>query len=77
MYVYRRVAFSAVDIIIPKEEEIFGPKIVMTKTIIYFFKLKVWLSRNQFKPVLSKCATIASKKLLKKIRHEDNFFYKA
>ena len=43
-YVYRRVSFSAVVIIISKEEKIFGPKMLMMKT--------VWrLSRNQFKPV--------------------------
>ena len=28
-YVYRRVSFSAVEIIISKEEEIFGPEILM------------------------------------------------
>ena len=36
-YVYRRVSFSTVDIIISQEEEIFGPKILITKTTIYFF----------------------------------------
>ena len=36
-YVYRRVSFTAVDIIISKEEEIFGPKILMMETTISFF----------------------------------------
>ena len=47
--VYRRVSFSAVDIIISKEEEIFSPKIWMMETTIYFLSegLTVW-SRNQF-----------------------------
>ena len=36
-YVYRRVSFSAVDIIISKEEEIFGQKILMMETTISFF----------------------------------------
>ena len=42
-YVCRRVFFSAVDIIISKEEEIFGPKILMMVTTILFFYLKVLL----------------------------------
>ena len=42
-YVYRRVSFSEVDIIISKEEEIFGPQVLMMVTTIYFFYLKVWL----------------------------------
>ena len=45
------VSFSAVDIIISKEEEIFGPKILMMETTISFLSegLAVWrLSRNQF-----------------------------
>ena len=53
-YFYRRVSFSAVDINISKEEEIFGPKIMMMVTTISFLSegLAVWrLSRNQFKPV--------------------------
>ena len=48
------MSFSAVDIIISKEEEIFGPKILMVETEISFLSegLAVWrLSRNQFKPV--------------------------
>ena len=36
-YVYRHVSFTAVDIIISKEEEIFGPKILMMETTISFF----------------------------------------
>ena len=35
-YVYRRVSISVVDIFISKEEEIFGPKILMMETIIPF-----------------------------------------
>ena len=53
-YVYRHVSFSGVDIIISKEEEIFGPKILMMETTISFLSegLAIWrLSRNQFKPV--------------------------
>ena len=54
-YVYRRVSFSAVEIIISKEEEIFSPKILMMETTISFFLsegLAVWRqSRNQFKSV--------------------------
>jgi hypothetical protein len=48
------VSFSEVDIIISNEEEIFGPKILMMVTTIYFLSegLALWrLSRNQFKPV--------------------------
>jgi hypothetical protein len=49
------VSFSEEDLIISKEEEIFGPKILMMVTTIYFFLsegLAVWrLSRNLFKPV--------------------------
>ena len=41
-YVYRRVSSSEVDIIISKEEEIFGPQILMMVTTVYFY-LKVWL----------------------------------
>ena len=36
-YAYRRVSFSAIDIIISKEEEIFGPKILMMETTISIF----------------------------------------
>ena len=53
-YVYRRVSFRAVDIIISKQEEICGPKILTMETTIFIFvwSLAVWrLSRNQFKPV--------------------------
>ena len=53
-YVYCCVSFSAVDIIISKEEEIFGPKILMMLMNISFLVegLAVWrLSRNKFKPV--------------------------
>ena len=56
-YVYRRVSFSAVDIIISKEEEKFGTKILMMKTTISFLSegLAVWrLSRNQFEQKLLK-----------------------
>ena len=35
-YVYHRVSFSVVDIIISKDEEIFGLKILMTETTFYF-----------------------------------------
>ena len=48
------VYFNAVDIIISKEEEKFGPKILMMETTISVLSegLAVWrLSRNQFKPV--------------------------
>ena len=43
-YVYHRVSFSAVDIIILKEEEIFSPKILMMETTISFLSegLAVW-----------------------------------
>jgi hypothetical protein len=37
------VSFNAVDIIISKDEEIFGPKILMMETTIFFFCLAVWL----------------------------------
>ena len=53
-YVYRRVSFTAVVIIISQEQEIFGSKILMMETTISFLSecLAVWrLSRNQFKPV--------------------------
>ena len=49
-----RVSFSAVDIIISKEEEIFGPKILMMETKISFLSegLAVWrLSKPHFKSV--------------------------
>ena len=36
-YVYRRVSFSAVDIIISKQDEIFGPNIFMMETTISIF----------------------------------------
>ena len=42
-YVYLRVSFSVVDTIISKEEEIFGSKILMMETPIFFLGLKVWL----------------------------------
>jgi hypothetical protein len=35
-YVYRRVSLSAVDIILSKEEYIFGPKILTMETTISF-----------------------------------------
>ena len=50
MYVYRRVSFSAVDIVISKEEEIVGPKILKQQ---YLFLVEGLLSSNQFKPVLA------------------------
>ena len=53
-YVYRRVSFTAVDIIISKEEKVFGPKILMMETTISFLSeglAVLRLSRNQFKPV--------------------------
>ena len=54
-FVYCLVSYSAIDIIISKEEEIFGPRILMMETTIFFVVsegLAVWrLSRNQFKPV--------------------------
>ena len=62
-YVYRRVSFSAVDIIISKKEEILGPQFLMMVTTISFFYLKVWLfggwaetSLNQFEQKLLKIA---------------------
>ena len=50
-YVYCRVSFRAVDIIISKDEEIFGPKILMMETTIFFLSDAWRLSRNQFQPV--------------------------
>ena len=56
-YGYCHVSFSTVDIIISKEEKIFGPKILMMVTKIFFLSegLAVWrLNRNQFEQKLSK-----------------------
>ena len=52
-YVYRRVSFSVVDIIITKEEKIFVQKSWWWKQQLFFFEgLAVWrLSRKQLKPV--------------------------
>ena len=53
-YVYRCESFSVVDIIIEKEEEIFGQKILMMVTTISFLVkgfTVLRLSINQFVPV--------------------------
>ena len=50
-YVYRRVSFSAVDIIISKEEAIFGPKILMMEMTISFFVWRFGCLEAEQKPV--------------------------
>ena len=50
-YVYRRVSFSAVDIIISKEEKIFSPKILMMETTISFFVWRFGCLKAEQKPV--------------------------
>ena len=50
-YVYRRVSFSAVDIIISKEEEIFGPTILMMVRQYLFFIWRFGCLEAEQKPV--------------------------
>ena len=52
-YVYRRVSFRAVDIIISKEEEIFSPKTLMMETTISFFVLMLGCLEAEQKTVLT------------------------
>ena len=52
-YVYCHVSFSAVDIIISKEEEIFSPKILMMETTISFFVRRFGCLEAEQKPVLT------------------------
>ena len=49
--VYLRVSFSVGDIIISKEEEMFGPKILMMETTIFFFVWRVGCLEAEQKPV--------------------------
>ena len=51
IYVYIRVSFSAVDIVISKEEEIFDPKILMMETTIYFLGWWFGYLEDKQKPV--------------------------
>jgi hypothetical protein len=45
------VSFSAVDIIISKQEEIFGPKILMMETTISIFVSRYGCLEAEQKPV--------------------------
>ena len=50
-FVYRRVSFSAVEIILSKEQEIFGPKILMMETTISIYptqKLELLSPQNRY-----------------------------
>ena len=49
-YVYRRVSFSAVAIIISKQQEIFGQKILMMETTISIFVWKFGCLEAEQKP---------------------------